>query len=407
MIRTKFDPKRRYLCLVYLRMSSDKQNPRSPEQQLATIKETLHLLNLDWIIVAIYREDPQTAKMTRRRPQYQSMIQDLKLKRVQADLVLVDTFERLSRATSAPAERDRFRRLGLLVLSADSHFTAPVTTGGRALAAFEELRASADGEVKAHNVLRGKRDAVRRGRWPGGPPPLGYKLEIVVVADGRRAGDSYSKLIPDPTTQIVPQEAFRLAREYGFGRDRITQALNADSRIPQDLKPLKASTIAYILENQIYMGEFVWGKTAKDIVDDVYKVESQPVELWERLPDFCEPLVSREDWLQVESLRLARAKLAKQAAQAATRRIGIPGLHSPGIALKYPLTGLVRCQLCKRSMTPSSSSPFVKQSGEVKRYVAYACPAHSSGLCSNGTRIPEDWLRATITQLIRMRLFLN
>lgn len=76
-----------------------------------------------------------------------------------------------------------------------------------------------------------------------------------------------------------------------------------------------------------------------------------------------------------------------------------------GIALKYPLTGLVRCAHCGRSMIPSGSGPYHGKDGRENRYVAYACPGYHSGACHNNRRIPEPWLRAEIMRLIREALF--
>lgn len=407
MISSQFDPSEPYLYVTYLRMSSDKQNPRSPDQQLKTIQETLARRGLPWKLVKIYRDDAVTGRYSSRRPGYQRMIQDLKSGKVHADLVLVDTFERLTRAKSASAEREKFRRMGLLILSALNQFEDPTTMQGRALAAMEDYRSSAEGEAKAHHVLRGKRDAIRRGRWPGGAPPLGYKLEHIVEGAGRRAGDAYSKLVPDLETLFIVQEAFRLADVLGYGANRIAAALNEDPRIPEGLKPLHAATVGNMLDSPIYMGDIVWAKNATDIVDDVRLLKERREDEWEHHKGFCESLVSEDVWNRVRDLRKARGERVRQAREAAKRRRGIPGIHSPGIALKYPLTGLVRCQHCGRAMTPSSSSPFVTQSGEAKRYVAYTCPAAPSKVCSNRTRIPEDWLRETVSLLVRKRLFLD
>jgi len=407
MIPSQYDPDSENDCVAYLRMSSDKQNPRSPDQQLATIKETIKRDGKPWRIVAVYRDDAISAKYTRRRPGYMAMVRDLKTKRVKANLVVVDTFERLTRADNASTHRERFRKMGLLVVTADTHFADPTTMQGKALAAFEEMRSAGDGKVKAHNVLRGKRDAVRQGHWPGGAPPFGYRLVFTEGVDRRRAGDAYSQLEPDPETMWIIQEAFRHADERGYGTNRVAKTLNTHPSVPTELKPLHPSTIGHWLDNPIYIGELVWGTNATEVIDDVRKKEPRPEEEWERFPGFCEPLVAREVWERVQALRAARGKRAKEAREREMPKHGIPGIHSPGIALKYPLTGLVRCQECGRAMTPSSSSPFLTRSGESKRYVAYTCPAYPSGICSNSKRIPEDWLREVVMDLIRRRLFLE
>ena len=75
------------------------------------------------------------------------------------------------------------------------------------------------------------------------------------------------------------------------------------------------------------------------------------------------------------------------------------------MTLRYLLTGLVRCGHCSRAMNPTSSAAYVTKSGEAKRYTAYSCPGSVSGVCPNGTRVPEDWLRKVVIGTVRQRLF--
>lgn len=218
----------------------------------------------------------------------------------------------------------------------------------------------------------------------------------------------YRVLAPDPQTRWIMEEAFHLAAEKGWGTSRIAKHLNAEARIPQSLKPFHAATIGTWLDNEIYYGELVWGKTCTGIVNDVRVVQSRPQEDWERIPEFCEALVSREVWDQVQTLREERRRRRRKARPSnRSDAEELPGLRVPGIALNYLLTGLVRCRECGRSMAPSSSAVYRTKAGEERRYVSYYCPAHAAGACTNGRGVPEKWLRETVVALIRQRLFLD
>ena len=404
MLRTEFDLKKKWRVVIYARMSTDRQNPRSPDQQIATIKELMKRMGLHWTIIVIYRDDGISGRLTRKRPQYQQMLRDLKSGKVKADLILVDTFERLSRADDGAEQRRKLQRAGVLVLTADSGFTDPTTTPGKALAMVESIRSTEDGRVKAHNVLRGKKDAIRRGFWPGGSPPLGYRLSNVMTMKNGVEEIDHRVLIPDPETRWIIAELFRLADEKGLGCSRLAQSFNEDPRTPETLKPFHPATVGWWLDSEIYYGELVWGKNCTGIVDDVRILQSLPEEEWERFPAFCEPLVSREVWDRVQALREARRR-KRAAAQTTKAENEIVGLNAPGIALKYPLTGLVRCRHCGRSMTPSSSPVYTTISGEERRYVAYLCSGYAGKVCTNGTRISEPWLREVVMKLVRQRLF--
>ncbi len=162
MLKRQFNPQRFYRVVLYVRMSSDRQNPRSPDQQVQEIERRLKLLGYKWVIVKIYRDDAVSGKYLRKRSAYQQMLRDLKTGAVAADLILVDTLERLGRVEGLPTIRkELYERDGILVLTADSNFADPNTPQGKAATSSEAMRATEDGRVKSHNVLRGKRDAAQ------------------------------------------------------------------------------------------------------------------------------------------------------------------------------------------------------------------------------------------------------
>lgn len=74
-----------------------------------------------------------------------------------------------------------------------------------------------------------------------------------------------------------------------------------------------------------------------------------------------------------------------------------------GLTLRYPLTGLVRCGVCGRSMIPSYSAAQ-NAAGQKREYVGYRCPAAATAGCENRTGVPEVWLRATVVSALLRRL---
>src|SRR5262249_10226826 len=120
----------------------------------------------------------------------------------------------------------------------------------------------------------------------------------------------------------------------------------------------------------------------------------------------CEPLVSREVFDAVQEIRRVRSERTRRARQAKKDNGGKAiAAVTPGLALTYLLSGLVCCGHCNRSMTVSSSPAYTTKAGATKRYASYVCPRHITGVCPNGTRVPETWLRETVVELIRQRLF--
>ncbi len=407
MLKRFFDPKLGYRVVVYLRMSSDQQNKRSPEQQLAEINRCLKTLRYPWSIIKVYRDDAKSGRFLRTRREYQQMMQDIKTGAVNADLILVDTIERFGRVEELPSIRkELYEKQGVLVLTADSGFADPATPQGKALGAFEAMRASEDGRIKAHNVLRGKRDAAQQGHWPGGPPPFGLMLEsIMKVVHGRQEVD-FCILVHNPETNWIMKFLLDKAYETGWGQTRLTRFLNDHPDIPEKFKPFQAPSVGYWLDNPIYSGELLWEQNSTGIVDDMRVVERNREEDMIRVPNFCKPTVPREQQEAIWAVRRARREAILQArARKNGGDIKLIEPPAPGLTLKYLLSGLVKCGHCNRAMNPSSSAAYITKSGEAKRYPAYSCPGSVSGVCPNSTRVPEEWLREVVISTMRQRLF--
>jgi DNA invertase Pin-like site-specific DNA recombinase len=404
MLNRRFDPQKPHRYVRYGRMSDPQQNARSPDQQYATIDSTIARLGVRWVHARDYRDDGISGRYLRKRAGFQQMMDDIKTGTVQVDLILVDTAERLGRVDELTTIRQQlYNRNGVLVLTADSLFADPTTVQGKALAMVETMRATEDGRIKAHNVLRGKRDAARLKHWPGGPPPFGMKLQSVLVERNGRQEVAHCILVPDPESGWIIRKLFAKALETGWGTTRLAKAFNGDPDIPDTFRPFYPDSIGYWLSNPIYYGELLWEEHATGIVDDSRVIERNAEEDQLRIPDYCEGLVSRELWDEVAALRKLRSD-----AHARTRRPKSVGVEkqieplAPGLALKYLLTGLVRCGVCDRSMRPSPSGGTSKAG---KKYNYYACPGAIAGVCENKLYVPEAWLRGAVVARLRDRLF--
>lgn len=406
MLKRVFNLYLPHLVVVYLRMSSDKQNPRSPDQQLEEIERRIKALGYRWIIVKVYRDDGISGRYLRKRTAYQAMLRDIKSGAVSVDLILVDTLERFGRVEDLPGIRkDLYEKHGVLVLTADSSFADPTTPQGKALGMFEAHRAHEDERIKAHNVFRGKRDSVLLKRWPGGPPPFGYKLQsLMKTVQGREEVD-YCVLVPNPETRWIIEELFMQAHSTSWGTTRLSKWLNQHPDIPEKFKPFNPATVGYWLDNHIYFGEFIWAENSTGIVDDTRIVERNSEEVIIRVPEFCEPLLARDIWDRYQAIRQVRRDQHAAALCHQTKDNGkqIAPL-ARGLTLKYLLSGLLYCE-CGLRMTASSTSEYTNKAGDARRYVSYVCPGYLAGHCPNGTRVPEQWIRESVIAKLRERLF--
>ncbi|QGJ68594.1 Recombinase domain-containing protein [Planctomycetales bacterium 10988] len=402
MLRRCFDPTLSYRAVLYLRMSSDLQNKRSPVQQEAEIRQRIKSLGYDWRIVKVYRDDAKSGRLLRNRLGYQRMLREIKSGKVKADLILVDTLERFGRVDELPTIRkELYERHGVLVLTADSSFTDPTSPQGRALGMVESMRANEHGRILGHNVLRGKRDTARQKHWPGGYSPFGYRLQSVMKTERGREVVDYSTLVPNPKTDWIIKLLFEKAIDSGWGTARLARFLNEHRDIPADLKPFSQNAIGYWLDNPIYFGTLRWEHHVTGIVDDMRVSEKNKPEDVLIVPEFCEPLVDRDLWERVQALREARRPRRLEPDEDG-KKIEAP---APGLSVNYLLSGLVYCSECSLRMQISSTGEYTNSEGEKIRYVYYYCPRSRIGICHNKLHVPETRLREKVIQTIRERLF--
>jgi DNA invertase Pin-like site-specific DNA recombinase len=403
MLERKYEPTLPYRFVLYGRMSDPKQNKRSPDQQFATVEETRARCGHPWVHVATYRDDAISGRYLRKRPGFQRMLRDIEAGLIQIDLIVVDTLERLGRAEEiAERRRKLFVEYGILIVAADNGFCDPTGVVGKAVGMVEQIRSTENTRISRHNVLRGKKDAARRRRWPGGSPPFAYRLKKA-VDESVSPPEVYSVLESEPRESVALCLAFERAAETGHGDLRLSQWWNTCPEIPAEFKPISPFTMGYRLRNRIYVGELVWGAHRTGVVNDTRVIEPNP-DGAEVISDFCPPLVGVELFDRVQQLRRARGSAIRECRRQAADQVP-PKLIAPqarGMTLKYLLSGLVRCAECNSSMR---AMPSGRRSRDGKRYVYYACPRHSDGACANRHYVPEDQLREAVLARLRARLF--
>ncbi|CAN5337826.1 hypothetical protein BH11PLA2_BH11PLA2_50250 [soil metagenome] len=408
MIQRTFNPNKPYRAALYLRMSSDKQNPKSPQQQQETIEAIVKRLKLPWETVKVYTDAAISGRLSKKRNDYQRMLRDIRTKAITVDLILVDTMERFGRSDEADAMRKQLiRDSGVLVLTADTSFADPTTPSGELYSTMQSYRTRDDNRVKAHNVLRGKRMVVQEKHWPGGVPPFGYKLQKTLKPDGEFMVLDYSVLVPDPESDWILRELYQRAFDTKQGCVRLATWFNSNPQIPDKFKPVSFTTVGRWMTNSIYKGLMIWELRATDVINDRRVCEHNPEDVHIRIEDYCKPIVEPRIWDGVKGDIDKRKKLPKAApgAAGAVDQKLIAPLQS-GIAITYILSGLVVCGNCGLSMSAASSSIYkLKTTGELKRYVNYRCLRTVAGGCDNHTSVPEEWLRDKVIELLRTRLF--
>ena len=122
-----------------------------------------------------------------------------------------------------------------------------------------------------------------------------------------------------------------------------------------------------MLANETYTGTLLWGVTAKDGLPPV------------RVEDAFPAIVSRKEFQEVAGLLRAKAP-----AQVHPRRAGSP----------YLLSGLVKCQRCRRALTAAEA-----KSGKYTYYVCQSLLKRGSGTCETPRLNAQHFERLIIEQI--------
>ncbi len=268
-----FDPKEARNVVLYTRMSTDQQNKRSPAQQKTVVNETLRRMQYPWTVIKCYIDSGKSGRRVRNRPQYNRMLSELKAGLVDAKFILVDTIERFGRIEDLDSvRRELYQRHGIVVLSADRYFDDPNSPQGRAATMMESFRATEDSRIKRHNVIRGKRDAISQGFWPGGPVPFGYALKVSETETRGGREIRHHILVPHQITSSIIRSTFvKSIRNPSLGQEALAKWLSGRSDIPLALRSFHPDTVGRWLRNPIYYGEFVWGEYASDTLSMMFE----------------------------------------------------------------------------------------------------------------------------------------
>lgn len=229
---------------AYIRVSREKEDGISPEQQKEKAELQAKILGLD--LVRVY-QDLDISGRSDKRPDFQEMIADIKQNKYKACLVYkLDRFCRNVKDFHHYAEILESHGCRLISISQNIDTSTPV---GRLLRNILADFAQFESEMIGERIRDNKVANAKRGRWNGGHAPYGY--EVV----------NKQLVIKDDEAEVI-RLAFDL-RSQGWGILSITKELNGrgfkSRRGTTWGVAWSESTIKYMLRNRVYIGELVYG----------------------------------------------------------------------------------------------------------------------------------------------------
>ncbi len=275
------------------------------------------------------------------RPGWTALTQEARDRpRRRFDAVVIYQTSRLSRdRVSAGLFHRELRKHGVPIHYALGAGDPSTAEGGLLIAlqqAFDEYeRAKLSRETK-----RGMRQNALQGFRCGGRAPYGYTLERLPhpVPSRASAGDTKTRLVPDPDLAPVVAEIFHLWAVKGWGCKAIADHLNRPGGppSPSHVDPKRnvrsdwaKSTIRAMLRNPTYTGRLVWNRH-----DFATKRETGGTA----------HIRAREEWVvsEVEHLPLVSDELFGQAQERFRHRARPKGLPKAN-GRTYLFSGMVKC----------------------------------------------------------------
>ncbi|MDF2570522.1 MAG: Recombinase [Sporomusa sp.] len=205
---------------------------------------------------------------------------------------------------------------------------------------FEAFMARKELKIITRRLQGGRIRSVEDGNYLGTRPPYGYQIE-------KKGRDRV--LVPHPEQAPVVKLIFDLYTHQDpytrMGSNKIARELNRLGKSTYTGKPWEASTILFILKNEVYIGRLQWKKKeAKKSKTPGKKenVRTRPRSEWIDVEGKHEPLISKEIFNKAQAILKSKYHVP----------------YKLGNGVTNPLAGLIKCDMCGASMI---YRPYVHQ----------------------------------------------
>ncbi len=380
---------------VYARVSTDRQNPLSIDDQIHKCNEFAESRAWRVLHEHIYR-DEAISGTTDDRPGLQRLFSALRIRPCPFDVLLVDDTSRLSRKTKdALGIFERLDFAGVRLISISQGIDSNDEQSD-VLLQVHGLVDSLYVKELAQKTRRGLDGAFRRGMHAGGRC-FGYR-NVTIEAPGQfdergRPAILGVRLAIEEEQAIIVRRIFELYAN-GHSLKRIAKLLNADGvKSPQPQKGRVSqswcpSSIRVILRNDRYRGVVIYGKTRKvrsESGKKVYRHRDQSEWVTREAPE--QRIISDELWNAAQ----ARKDLVKRVYEGAGDRTGrLSGLlRSSAMNAPYLFSGLLKCKTCGANLQ------VVSRRGRKTQRQLYGCPLNfnrGESVCTNRVRVRRDIL---------------
>ena len=301
-------------AVAYTRYSTNDQD--STEAQLDDIKEYATKNNIS--LIDTYIDEGRTGQLDKREA-FQQMIRDAYDKKF--DMIICHKVDRFGRnREDAVVYKSRLRKIGVQVKYATQNIED--SAAGRFMESMLENMAQYYSENLSEEVKQKTKVHAKKGKFCGGYPPLGYKV------------DKDKHYIIEESEALIVKKIFDL---YAAGNSykKVIDYCNEQGWKSKFNKPFKNNSLYSILHNKKYVGIYEYNKTPTRIDgkrnNHARKSDKEIIKLENMVP----PIIEKELWERVQ-LIAKKNKLLKGQNKAQKE--------------PYLLTGLIYCGKCSAKM---------------------------------------------------------
>jgi site-specific DNA recombinase len=368
------------IAAVYARVSTDKQNPLSPNDQVRKCREFGERNEIRVAEKHVYI-DEGVSGVGMDRPSLQRLLRAALCPHREFDTILVDDTSRLSRSTESVLliyHKLIFADVQLIAVSQniDSEHDQAKT-----LITIHGLIDSSYVRELAKKTHRGCESAVLRGHHAGGRC---YGYITLPVGEG-----TAKQQVVEETEAKTVRRMFEMSAS-GLSLKAITKALNAEHAGGRnDWCP---TGIRAMLKRELYKGELIWNRSKFEKVPESNKrrrkIRDESEWIRTQRPELA--IVTEELWDRVQ----ARLNFFGAKPSQGRRR----GLLARSLTSPYLFSGLLKCGECGANL-------IIATGGGTHRHPKYVCRNYfNRGTCKNDLYIRRDVLEERLLARLQSQL---
>lgn len=302
----------------YCRVSTDKEDQTNSFASQQRYFQEYIAQNPDWELYEIYADEGTSGTSTRKRVQFNRMIQDAREGKFQ--LILTKEVSRFSRNIVDTLSYTReLKRIGVAVEFVTDHINTMDGDGELRLSIMATI-AQDESRKTSNRVVWGQTRQMEKG-VVFGRSLLGYDVKN-------------GKMSVEPEGAKLVRQIFQKYAVEQVGTAEIARFLNREGYRTYHGSKWKSSAIIKILKNEKYVGDLVQKKTYTPDYLTHEKCTNKGQVPQIRIENHHEPIISREIWNMAQ----------KRMAQNNKHRVGDGGRSN-----RYVFSGKIKCALCGAS----------------------------------------------------------